>query len=71
MKKEYRYDLEIFKDNILINTETYSGGVFSLPYHQDLIWDAKENKILPISEYVRKKKVADRKKKIESIKNKI
>ena len=71
MKKKYRYDLEIFKDNILINAETYSGDAFAAPYNQDLIWDAKENKILPISEYVRKKKVEDRSKKIQRIKDKL
>lgn len=71
MKSRYKYDLEVFKNNILINTERYGDGVFPMPEEQDLIWDAKENVILPISEYLRKKKVEGRKNKIQKIKDKL
>jgi hypothetical protein len=70
MKKnnKYTYDLEIFKHDIPINAETYRGDTFSPPFHQDLIWDSEEGKILPISDYVRNKKIKERKSKIEKIK---
>ena len=73
MKKnnKYDYDLEIFKHDIPINAETYSGDAFAPPFNQNLIWDSEEGKILPISDYVKNKKVKQRKSKIEKIKKKL
>jgi hypothetical protein len=63
-----KYDLEFFNNDIFINAEIYKGTMFSLPYNEDYVWDSKENKLLSVTEYVRKKKVESRKKKIEKIK---
>ena len=71
MKRKYEYDLEIFKHDIPINAETYSGNAFSPPFNENYIWDSKEMKILPMKEYVRKKRVEQRKSKIKKIKDKL
>jgi len=70
MKKRLTYDLEVFKHDILINTETYNGNGI-IPDKEGLIWISKEQKIMPINEYRRKKKIEERKSKIKKIKDKL